>query len=273
MAEGQDEAKSTVGSRTSHSCYETIKSSNANESNDRNGQNLDYSFFNPDTLPHSLFGEIFHFLSERIDPFAREDTGEQTTQPKKVKKALTKSSVKPPGPRVDVQRRRMLRLIKKFYYELFKYHIDKLFNLRLTRIDLSVILESLQEFCRVCMKDCDSKRMAEFMFKFLRLNSNDCRNECSEAMAAGKRTYECTYRYGCDRYSALLECDLYHCLIRSYVGLKELHTSKLVGISKSIMWENQYQEQDRFFKSIVARYLHIGTNKPVEAALQDTYER
>lgn len=105
-------------------------------------QNLDYAMFDPSSISHDLFGEVLTIKPGDVDSFTIEEPPQFNYQSLFEPEALEKK----PRWRMDVHRRKMLRIVKKFYYELFKYHNDRLFNTRLTRISSSISLSALEEF-------------------------------------------------------------------------------------------------------------------------------
>ena len=79
----------------------------------------------------------------------------------------------------------MLRMMKRFYSALFKFHNTKLFNRRLTNVPLATILNALSEFVEVYIPLAPVEEMAEFMLNFLKIHCKDPFSNESQASIEG----------------------------------------------------------------------------------------
>ncbi|CAI2380418.1 unnamed protein product [Moneuplotes crassus] len=178
-----------------------------------------------------------------------------------------------PSVRVDIQRRKMLRTIKRFYYEFFKLHNLRLFNRRLKRVESSVILSSLSKFCEVYVSQAHAEDMAQFMFRFLKLNCADNFVSDSEASMAGQKVYDCTYNYSINKFDSLFESEHFRILILSYSELQQLRTPNLQEMKSQRKWVNQVYAGDGEFSRIISRYLHMNPESKTAEHLMETRYR
>lgn len=101
--------------------------------------------FDPSAVPHNLFGEVLRTKDLGGDTFGCEDS-EQVMYVRSYEIGEVKRT---PRSRVDLNRRKMLRRVKRFYYELFKFHNNRLFNTRLTKVSSDISLKACEDFCSV----------------------------------------------------------------------------------------------------------------------------
>ncbi|CAI2382732.1 unnamed protein product [Moneuplotes crassus] len=254
-----------------HVSQDTIKTDDCSLSSKSKASTdeVDYSFFSQDLITHGLFGDITTTSPGFIDPFYNQsDLSVYSYCP-----LTPKQNTSEPKGRPDIKRRKMLRNIKRFYYELFKHHNNKLFYLRLKRITSSVIIEALRHFCEVYISKAHAEEMAQFMFKFLNINCAGHSSEESRAMRNGKKVYECTYSYSISKFDSLFESEHFRILILSYAELQQSSILRLQEMKSQAHWPNRLPTQEGSYLSIISKHLLKSRGAKLEASLQETCKR
>ncbi|CAI2361067.1 unnamed protein product [Moneuplotes crassus] len=173
--------------------------------------------------------------------------------------------------RKDVHRRKMLRAIKKFFYELFKHLNNKLFNKRLAKVKSTKILEALKTLCRVYISQSIPDEMAEFMFKVMNLNSLDSPKEDSEAFRSGRKVHDCIQSYNDQKFEELFLSEYFRIFIIAFIELRNKSNDSLADIKASMVWENHFNRYDNTFSTIIEELLHKPMEESCEARLQEAY--
>ncbi|CAI2384429.1 unnamed protein product [Moneuplotes crassus] len=172
----------------------------------------------------------------------------------------------------DIPNREMLRLIKKFFNELFLFHNDKVRNRRLITVHSSVTLEALRQLVRVYMPDVSAEFMAEFLFKFLNIHSKDSCQLESDAAEQGFRVFQCSHSYKRQEFICLPECEYFRHLIISYMNIKNTPLLSVLSLRLDYVWENQFHTSEAKLAKILNKSLYKKEEALVEESLQCTYE-
>ncbi|CAI2374850.1 unnamed protein product [Moneuplotes crassus] len=228
---------------------------------------LDYTIFSKDYYAHDLFGAIPYQESE-----LEYQVQESRLATENLDCTIRKKSAPIDCQRPDIPNRKMLRLVKKFFNELFLFHNDKLRNRRLTMVHSSVTLEALRQLVRVYMPDVSAESMAEFLFKFLNIHSKDSCQLESDAAGQGFRVYQCSYNYRRQEFIRLPECEYFRHLIISYMILKNTPLSSVCSFRLDYVWENQFHTSEAKLTKILNKSLYKKEEVLVEESLQRTYE-
>ncbi|CAI2368120.1 unnamed protein product [Moneuplotes crassus] len=173
--------------------------------------------------------------------------------------------------RPDIQNRKILRLVKKFYNQLFLFHNDKLKNQRLINISSDVILAELKKIASVYMPDANIQKMSEFLFKFLNSHCSDNCQLSTDASIAGEEAFNCTHNYKIPKFKALVHYQYFRMLITCFMRLRNTSYKKVVEMKKSIRWENQYDFSEEKFNKILSKCLHCELSKDMEKRLHQLY--
>ncbi|CAI2374419.1 unnamed protein product [Moneuplotes crassus] len=228
---------------------------------------FDSTIFSKDYYSHNLFGAV---------PYQESELERQIQKSKPVIENLDLTVKEKSAPinyqRPDISNRKMLRLVKKFFNELFLFHNDKLRNRRLTTVHSSVTLEALRQLVRVYMPDVSAEFMAEFLFNFLNIHSKDSCQLESDAAEQGFRVYQCSYNYRRQEFILLPECEYFRYLIISYINLKNTSLSSLLSLRLDYVWENQFHTSEAKLVKILSKSLYKKGEALVEESLQRTYE-
>lgn len=201
--------------------------------------------------PHELFGDAPTVEPGCIDPWGEGEEKISILEYVIPDKRTPKNKCL-----IHVQRRKLLRHIRKFYHELFKYHNDKLFNKRLVTSSSSVILHSLSQVCSAYIPEEDSQEMAQFLYTFLNIKTKDNVGLKSEAFSQGRRVYECAYKYRKGLYTGLFDLKFFRALFNSFTKLKNLSPSTVVRLGSKLTWERQFFENKSKFEKMIGRFLN-----------------
>lgn len=101
--------------------------------------------------------------------------------------------------RIDITHRGLLRMIRRFFYNLYKKDNVRLFNKRFTKVPVEETLNSLEDFVKTYLRagtgdynfeENFERSMAEFMFQFFKLKSCDKLPAETEGIANGNKIYK-----------------------------------------------------------------------------------
>lgn len=137
-----------------------------------------------------------------IDPFSAEEVPDTqgSSQP------ATQEALAPKCP-LHIRRRKLLRRLRKFYHEIFKYHNDKIFNKRLISTPPRVILAALSQIASVYVSPDLSQEMGQFLYTFLNIKGEKEVEDWSEALSDGAKAYNCASKYRKHLYEALFQSE------------------------------------------------------------------
>ncbi|CAI2383777.1 unnamed protein product [Moneuplotes crassus] len=169
--------------------------------------------------------------------------------------------------RPDIENRKALRIVKKFFHQLFLYHNDKLKNKRFTKVSSSEILEALEQLVSVYIPQTHSKEMAECLFHFLNFHSSDASQLESEAALAGMKLYECTHKYTRYLFNRLPQSVYVKHLITSYTTLKCTPLPSILSLHHSQTWPHQYHKNPKNLHKILTHLLYQKIPPPIQASL------
>ncbi|CAI2381609.1 unnamed protein product [Moneuplotes crassus] len=229
---------------------------------------VDYSFFCEDSIPHNLFGSFIVTPSELIDPFNSQPDSRVYSYCSFTSKKASQQKERP-----DIQRRKMLRSMKRFYYELFKYLNNKFFYLRLKRVVYSTVIKALENLCAVYISKTHAEQMAQFMFKFLNIKCASCTSAQSEAFKSGKKVYNCTYNYSISKFDSLFESEHFRILLLSYSGLQQSSPLCLQEMKSKQQWPNRFDTHDGSYLRLIYKHLRKGRMEKSDACLKESVKR
>ncbi|CAI2375820.1 unnamed protein product [Moneuplotes crassus] len=167
----------------------------------------------------------------------------------------------------------MLRILRKFYNNLFLYHNDKLKNKRLSSVHSGVILDALVNLAKVYLPEVSPEPMAEFLFKFLSLHFKDSCDLESEAAQQGQNAFNCTYHYRTKYFKTLFESEYFRCLVKSFISLRSASVSSVSGLRLEWDWENHHNSSKKKLEKILSECLYKAFPVLVEDCLNQTYRK
>ncbi|CAI2375709.1 unnamed protein product [Moneuplotes crassus] len=233
-----------------------------------NDKEIDYTIFSPDFYPHGLFGKQVKQDTEQSNFFANLCNPEIFPKLEGGPEASNKARRRP-----DIQHRKMLRILRKFYNGLFLYHNDKLKNKRLTSVHSEVILDALIHLAKVYLPEVPPESMAEFLFKFLSLHSKDSCDLESEAAQQGQNAFNCTYYYRKKYFKVLFESEYFRCLVKSFISLRSTPVSSMSGLRLEWNCENHHNSSKKKLEKILSECLYKTFPALVEDCLNQTYQK
>ncbi|CAI2368916.1 unnamed protein product [Moneuplotes crassus] len=189
----------------------------------------------------------------------------QPNYPKPLKSSRTK--------RKDIYRRKILRHIKKFFLELFKYHNDKLFNKRLIRHTSDTILEALANFCEIYIEQVDSIAMAKFMFKAMNLNFSNVFTDNSGLFQFGEKFHKYAKSYNDTKFEGLFASEHFRAMINSFITLRGRSKEIFDKMKTKTQWKYQFRTNEEVFTRITSTYIGQELGEAIEARLQEAFVR
>ncbi|CAI2376931.1 unnamed protein product [Moneuplotes crassus] len=174
--------------------------------------------------------------------------------------------------RPDIENRKVLRLVKKLFNQLFLYHNDKLKNKRLTNVCSSKTLDALKLLALVYMPETPSKEMGEFLFKFLNIHSSDICHLESEAAQDGLKAFECTHKYNRWNFKLLIKSKYFRHIIVSYMKLRDTPLSCVSSLHQGWTWPHQFHSDVEKLKRVLSGSLYQKASPLVENSLTDIYQ-
>ncbi|CAI2373011.1 unnamed protein product [Moneuplotes crassus] len=227
---------------------------------------VDAEIFSQGYQPSSLFDENPTLVTE-VKKSSEDSSPTEVLDETKRSPLCSMKNTRP-----DIENRKVLRLVKKFFYQLFLYHNDKLQNRRFTNVPSGETLQALEQFSTVYLSQTPTESMAEFLFKFLNLNSSDACQLDSQAAKDGRKGFECSHRYRSLNFQRLCKSEHFRYLVTCFIELRNTPMPSVVVLHKGWAWENQYHIGVKKLEMVLSRLLYKELSESIENSLNKVYQ-
>jgi hypothetical protein len=112
----------------------------------------------------------------------------------------------------------MLRMVKRYYLNLFKKNYSQYSKKRFSNVHSKVLIKALERFTNKFLGVENDRELATFLFRFLKLNSRDDRKLVTEGEMNAQTVLELMYQYKARKFNNMPEIRELKILLKHFLS-------------------------------------------------------